>query len=1425
MLEVINRYIHGYVSIPVILACREKGIFNYFNKRQSFNLEQITKEFNANEGHLQVALRLFESLGWLKSQHSLYEVLIPQEIYETIEALPKKIIFIYKIPINAFLSKLNHKLSLLISLMNKFDKHPASKILLDFLEGVIVTPLLIALKKDYFTDEHSYQRPLTLQKLPQALIQFIVHFFLQKGWVEQKEEDPHLTHLGKFMLERAFNMATAASYAPMLAKIPELLFGNCQKVFKRDADNHELHLDRSLNVLASGFQHEKYFTDIDAIILSIFNREPFTEQPNLVIDMGCGDGTLLKRIYNTITTQSERGLKLKEYPIAMIGVDYNEKSLTATKHTLKDIPYHTLKGNINNPKAMTEDLTRLHINDLNKALHVRSFLDHDRPFIGISDPQALKERSLIPYSGVYVDKKGQSIPAAVIVQSLVEHLKRWSSILNTQQGLIILEVHSLTPEVILASLDNNESLHFDALQAFSGQYLIPAEIFLMSAAESGLFSKKDFAKKYPRTFPYARITLNYFEKRSYTLGYAKTTDIADLLQLEADCWPEHLQVKPEILLKRIKQFPEGQIIVKMNSQIIGVIYTQQISNVEELKNTPFHLINTLHTPKGNIIQLLAINITPSMQDRGLGDALLSFVLQWCTLKAGIEKVVGVTRCLNYKNYSNLSLQEYIEKHNTNEKGLDPILRFHTSHGAKIVDILPNYRQEDVDNKGAGILIEYAIHEETITEAFISNNQNSKIHDSIKKNIAEKFHQCMIKLLPQQYASQFNKSLPLREMGFDSLALLELRTLIEKSFNIKLNPTFFFEYSTPIAIEDYLESLAKPKLSGSSSPLIIPTKPEPLSSGEREPIAIIGMACRFPGGIKNTNHYWYVLENGIDTITVVPTTRWKQNDYEEFPIHYGGYLDDVDKFDAEFFNIPPREAKVMDPQQRFLLEVSWEALEDAGINPKTLNGKKVGVFVGIFSDDYATLIKKYQSIKTLNGYFGTGNSASVAAGRISYVLGLEGPALAVNTACSSSLVAVHLACQSLNQGESELALACGVNLILSPELSIAFSKAGMLSEDGRCKTFDMLADGYGRSEGCAVLILKKLSKALSDRDNVLAVLRNSVVNQDGASNGLTAPNKSAQINLLQSVFEGTSLTPARVNYFETHGTGTILGDPIEISAIAKVYGHNRRENPLLLGSVKTNLGHTEAVAGMAGLIKVILSLKNGLIPANIHLSKLNPHISLDEFYGQIPTVNVTWPTINGYPRVAVVSSFGFSGTNAHVLLEENSIKQLSSARQHKPYYLVTLSAKNSNSLEQKIEDLQSYLQKHLDLSLETIAYTLNAGRSHFNRRCAIVISSTEDLQEKLLQIQNNQKPSYYFNGDSNNFIETKHDKDLIEILEKLHKSSINPDEYKETLLLLANLYINGYNLDWELLHQGEIRQKISLPSYPFTKQSYWYKEFI
>ncbi|NEO43321.1 MAG: type I polyketide synthase [Moorea sp. SIO4A3] len=530
----------------------------------------------------------------------------------------------------------------------------------------------------------------------------------------------------------------------------------------------------------------------------------------------------------------------------------------------------------------------------------------------------------------------------------------------------------------------------------------------------------------------------------------------------------------------------------------------------------------------------------------------------------------------------------------------------------------------------------------------------------------------------------------------------------------------------------------------------------------EPIAIVGIGCRFPGGASTPKKFWELLENGVDAITEVPKDRWNVDDlYDPDPTtpgkictRYGGFIDGVQEFDADFFSLTPKETISLDPQQRILLEVTWEAIENYGKNPEELKGSKAGVFIGICSNEYMQRVVS-QGKEKIDAYMGTGNINSAAAGRISYTLDLVGPCFAVNTACSSSLVAIHLACASLRNKECNLALAGGVNQLVSPELSINFSKAQMLSPDGRSKTFDASANGFVRGEGCGMIVLKRLSEAVADDDNILAVIRGTAINQDGYSSGLTVPKGPSQQAVIRQALENGGVDPGNVSYIEAHGTGTSLGDPIEIGAIGTVFEKTHsQERPLIVGAVKTNIGHLEGAAGVAGLIKVVLQLQHQKIAPLLHLKKLNPYINWSELPVKVPIQIMPWQT-NG-TRIAGVSSFGFSGTNAHVVLEEAPLleRQKSKGKSseditERSFHLLTLSGKKSTALRELVLRYQKYLAERSNAEkeeLDNICYTANAGRAHFNHRLAVIASNERELAAKLGEYQKGQEVAGISSGE-------------------------------------------------------------------------------
>jgi natural product biosynthesis luciferase-like monooxygenase protein/amino acid adenylation domain-containing protein len=608
--------------------------------------------------------------------------------------------------------------------------------------------------------------------------------------------------------------------------------------------------------------------------------------------------------------------------------------------------------------------------------------------------------------------------------------------------------------------------------------------------------------------------------------------------------------------------------------------------------------------------------------------------------------------------------------------------------------------------------------------------------------------------------------PFVQFGLNSLEAVDLSGELEQWLGRSLSPTLIYDYPSIDALACHLAgadlAVGRDRHADGTHP-----------ATRMDAIAIIGLGCRFPGA-NNPEAFWRMLYDGVDGISLVPATRWNVAQFyapdqatpRKMNTRWGGFLQDIEQFDPAFFRLSPREAEVMDPQQRLLLEVAWEAFEHAGLVPERLAGRECGVFIGMSSSDYYTLHSR--DLDYHQAYTGTGNAHSIAANRLSYFFDFHGPSVAIDTACSSSLFAIHQACQSLRNGECDLALAGGVNVILAPELGVSLSQAHMLSADGRCKTFDADASGYVRSEGCGIVLLKPLADAQRDGDTVLAIIRGSAVNQDGRSNGLTAPNGPSQEAVIRRALQHARVSPHEMSYVETHGSSTSLGDPIEVAALRAVLMPERSpDQSCLLGAVKTNIGHLEAAAGIAGLIKTVLCLQKGVIAPNLHFKRLNPHISLAGTTFEIPTEPRPWPGSPDTPRFAGVSAFGFGGTNVHVILEgvpqDEAVGSVQGSAitkpvleetgttvgavpcacpkflSERPVHLLTLSGRTAQALAVLTQRYQDFLADHPTVSLADLCFTAQTGRTHFTHRLAVYAEDQQQMCERLAARVSGQPP--------------------------------------------------------------------------------------
>jgi acyl transferase domain-containing protein/enoyl-CoA hydratase/carnithine racemase/SAM-dependent methyltransferase len=1720
MLEILNRYSHGLASIPFLYALRERGGLARLESGP-LSAEQLAHELSANRGSLDVALRMLVCLEWIRpSTDGRYEA-TPE--LANARVIPGGIMDLCRFPFDAYVrggatESLEPWLELSERRWN--SDHP---FLPDFLDGLLIIPLLLALRTQKRLEvierkrKGDEQAAATLRlRVEPHVRRAVERLFLASGWATRAGRTLHLSRAGRFIVDRIFITAVLASYRPMFVRAEELLFGDAARVFARDAAGHETHVDRTVNVIGSGFQHDKYFAALSDLVVRSFDGDDYTAQPKYIVDMGCGDGTLLRRLYEAVRDRTRRGKVLDTHPVIPVAVDFNEKALAEASRTLAGIEHIAVHGDIGDPAALLETLRARVDGDLHRMLHVRSFLDHDRPYRQPEDRDAAARRTANG-GNVYIDREGNPIPSGEMIQSAVEHLRRWSQAVN-EHGLVVLEVHCLPPEVTARYRDESENFHFDAYHALSHQYLLDAPTFLACAAEAGLFCSQGRVVGFPKNLPFTRITLSHFERRPYIVrhlndefvletegrtmasvrcergetvrvasSYARTASaLDDLLQFVQQYWAladagrvagidecraavpavdetpslaravasdvrarvagypfaaeddpraaerelgtfsfrwllanlqrmgvmrdagqrydldalqERLGIAPKYrryfgaLMRRLHD--EGLVEltggrVETTPLVRGYALTAVDEQVAEFKEsfTRRHpssvgLMNfaaaclgrydEILTDRVDITEVLFENadtdvfsavfrgdVVSDYFNRIVADAARETVVR---LKATTPKVrileigagtggatVGVVEALqplagsmelcftdishsflrkakrrfgNYPwiEYRALNIEEDLGPQGFEPQRYDIIIAANVLHDTRDIehtlaqtrrllkpggllivneytsakDCLlfsgallhgywlfqdPERRLRDscllsvprwkpaLDRSGFAMIEAFALPTQSTTAEC---TQSVMLCEALAIEAAEPLparitgarkaeivgtlvEQQALGLLGEERASAYSARRPLMDMGLDSMELVELKSFLEGHLGVKLTPKFLFDHETPEKLAAALSEMisdeqlpsagqrdplpvargpwpvASDRLPVASDPLPVAGDPLPVAGGQvaveagqratgngqraaadRDAVAIVGVACRFPGGASSPESFWKLLESGRDGIVSMPAGRWDWPSFVDLGgkhrgIDKAGLLERIDEFDAPFFRISAKEAELMDPQQRLLLELSWEAMEDGGHRPSELSGQKVGVFVGACHSDYRELLTA--AIDSAESYLGTGSAHSLLANRVSFFYDFKGPSLTVDTACSSSLVALHDAVTAIRRGDCAQALVGAVNLLCSPSNSVTYYQAGMLSPAGKCRTFDARADGYVRGEGGAMLLLKPLRLALADGDAIYGLVAGTALNHGGQAASLTAPKPEAQAAVIEAAWQAADVALESVGYIEAHGTGTALGDPIEIGGLIEAFqrlyrarGEAWPASPQCgIGSVKTVVGHLEGAAGLAGVVKILLAMRHRSIPATLNFERLNPDIDLTGSPFYVVAQNEAWPARGNHPRRAGVSSFGFGGANSHAVIEEYP-RAGNETGAPCAELLVPLSARSDEQLTEQARRLLAFLESAPNLA--DVAYTLQVGREPMEERVAFVVESREELAAALrAYVAGDRTDPNCYRGQAPK------------------SRAATPRQASEDPSTLASLWVKGAEIDWARLAAAGRPRRTHLPTYPFARQRYW-----
>ncbi|TDR44820.1 acyl transferase domain-containing protein, partial [Tahibacter aquaticus] len=1361
---------YGYLATALIACCRRLGVFDRLATGQGLDGETLARALDLDAAPLQAVLRSLQALGWLQRGDDgawrLAQDVLPAAPLDAFAALNAQAPSALRDG-EAALSLA----ALMRQLPGQGGGRPGEW---EFLANGALDVLVAALLKTLDCSRVS----AALKRLQPDLATALQQRFVAQGWLDEAADA--LTPRAVDLLHSPV-LATLTGYRPLLAALESIVRGDTTALagYRAQHSSAAQRLERALAFADSA--RADFFDDLRSDLQVLFA----TAGESCAGIAGEAGDALFAAVVQAASDWNVDAANAQSAPARVIAAD------AAQSPSLYRCAQQENAGE--------------------RLLVVHAGLERTDSTVP-ADPGL---HVLAGEQPPYLAADGSPRAAIAVLSGWQQELQRWAELDSVAQ-LLWLQSHATDAAALPATSIDNACL--EGLDALSGRELISAEAFLCLAARCGWFND-GHVRRYPAVSPACSASLHLLGRRAYRIRHAAADDIARLVELEQLCW-QHTQSSEATIRARIENHPQGQFVLEREGQVLGVVYSQRIASAEALIGRKASNVHELHRADGAVVQLLAVNIDPQAQNLRYGDQLLEFMLQRCSLLPGVRRVVGVTLCKRYDASLGETLEDYIRRSGA---GQDPVLAFHHSHGASIARLVRGYRPDDTQNQTHGVLVSYDIlaraeqlrqrgqHDEGASAA-LPTRSREQIRDFLREQV--------LALLADE-AAAFATERPFMEMGVDSAGLLQLQQLLEQECGQRLPTSFFFEFNSvakvavklgrepaePVPSRRAAVTVAAPASAAVPAPQR--NAPARTTTAAETDIAVIGLSCRLPGGISSPVDLWNVLAEGRCVIGAYPPQRGSWPDPAEWPgIDQGGFVSDADAFDAAFFRISPAEAQLMDPQQRLVLQLAWSCLEDANLRPADIAGSAVGVFVGASNSDYSRLLQ--DAGVEVEAHLGVASSLAVIANRVSYFFDLSGPSLLIDTACSSSLVALHTAMQSLRRNECSSALVAGVNLICHPDLSLAYHKAGMLAPDGRCKVFDARANGYVRAEGAVALLIKPLRRAIADGDRVHAVIKGSAINHGGLAGGLTVPNPVKQRELLMAAWDDAGVRARQLSYIEAHGTGTSLGDPIEVQGIQSAYAqHNSaaQRGACGLGSLKSNLGHLESAAGLAGVLKVILAMQHRQLPATVNFGALNPKIEL----GDALYIHDSLRDWNAPVLLAGVSSFGSGGANAHVVIEE-FVARAAAADDSAPQLFV-LSAPDR-------ERLRAYAQRVLDwcdgAAMGDFAAAMRSwqlGRTPMKARLALKIASFAELKSKLALWLAGKDAAQSWSGDgmasaSAALWQTRSGRQLIE--QALHEKDLDQ---------LGLLWVSGIDIDWAPLHRSGAR-RASVPTYPFGQERFW-----